>query len=181
MSNDSTATPAGPRLHNGAYTIAHPKHGHFTVKLYTAGPNSSLAGKRIVALLQGLNNETDWQGVAFWDDEVLTARIWTKFKSVLRDAIESPIDGYHWGDRWSRVEQKLAIWLDLALRAYRFTETGLELLPKTAAAGALFGTSYWLGEGYELQLEGRCVVCNRKLTHPESIRLGIGPECGNRT
>jgi hypothetical protein len=31
--------------------------------------------------------------------------------------------------------------------------------------------------GYRLLMEGRCVVCNRPLTTPESIRSGIGPIC----
>lgn len=28
--------------------------------------------------------------------------------------------------------------------------------------------------------EGKCCVCGRRLTTPESIELGIGPECANR-
>lgn len=32
----------------------------------------------------------------------------------------------------------------------------------------------------EVYVEGRCRRCNRRLTHPESIRSGIGPECGRR-
>tara|TARA_R110000851_G_scaffold268071_2_gene420720 strand:+ start:43559 stop:44137 length:579 start_codon:yes stop_codon:yes gene_type:complete len=188
MTNDK-----GPRLHNGAYTIAHPTHGHFTVKLYTAGKASQLAGSRIVALLQGPNNETDWKGVAFWNDDAGRADTWSKHRSPTRDAQQFPLDGYHWGEKWNRVEKKLAIWLDLARRAYVVTEAGLELLPTWETGGeqkiehrpdvGLFvndvqrGTSYWAGEGYTLLLEGKCVRCNRSLTHPESIRLGIGPEC----
>ncbi len=34
-----------------------------------------------------------------------------------------------------------------------------------------------LPEGYAIQHEGRCCCCGKKLTDPESIRLGIGPEC----
>jgi len=181
-----------PRLHNGAYTIAHPTHGHFTVKLYTA-KKGDLAGKRIVALLQGPSNETDWKGVAFWNEEPRPyAAVWKRFCSMDRDPREFPIDGSHWGEKWSRVEQKLAIWTDLALRGYAFGADGLELLPTWETGGeqkiehrdeGLFvndvrrGSSYWIGDGYTLLLEGRCVRCNRKLTHPESIRLGIGPEC----
>jgi len=33
---------------------------------------------------------------------------------------------------------------------------------------------------YEIQAEGRCIVCNRKLTHPDSIKTGIGPICAQR-
>jgi hypothetical protein len=32
-------------------------------------------------------------------------------------------------------------------------------------------------EGHELQLSKRCLVCNRTLTDPTSISLGIGPSC----
>lgn len=32
----------------------------------------------------------------------------------------------------------------------------------------------------EYRAEGRCIRCNRKLTHPESIDSGIGPECAKR-
>jgi len=35
-------------------------------------------------------------------------------------------------------------------------------------------------ERYELMLEGRCLICNKKLTHPESIKKGIGPICAGR-
>jgi len=34
--------------------------------------------------------------------------------------------------------------------------------------------------GYELRHEGRCGRCGRKLTVPESIDAGIGPECASR-
>lgn len=39
-----------------------------------------------------------------------------------------------------------------------------------------------LGEEYGLNylFEGRCRVCNRALTNPESIRTGIGPVCAGR-
>lgn len=32
-------------------------------------------------------------------------------------------------------------------------------------------------EKYRFLMEGRCAVCNRPLTTPESIRMGIGPIC----
>jgi hypothetical protein len=38
-----------------------------------------------------------------------------------------------------------------------------------------------LPEGYAIQHEGRCCVCARKLTNPESISSGIGPECAKRS
>jgi hypothetical protein len=39
------------------------------------------------------------------------------------------------------------------------------------------GFSPWADRGYRLHLEGRCLVCNRTLTTPESIRRGVGPIC----
>jgi hypothetical protein len=35
-------------------------------------------------------------------------------------------------------------------------------------------------KGYRLLVEGRCLVCNRKLTTPQSIESGIGPVCAGR-
>ena len=37
-----------------------------------------------------------------------------------------------------------------------------------------------LGKDYRIMLEKRCIRCNRKLTHPDSIASGIGPECASR-
>lgn len=153
--------PDGLAVHNGTYTVQHEKHGHFTVKLYTK-TNGELQGRRILALLVGPDNRTDYRGVAFWDDDAKRAHVWKRFKGP--DS-HFPIDGNHWQKRgWSAIEQKLAIWSDLALRGTTEERHG-----------------FWYGEGYRLLLEGRCVRCNRKLTHPESIRTGIGPECANRT
>jgi hypothetical protein len=38
-----------------------------------------------------------------------------------------------------------------------------------------------LPEGYRIQHEGSCCVCGRPLTDPESIELGIGPICREKT
>lgn len=37
-----------------------------------------------------------------------------------------------------------------------------------------------LPEGYDIHHEGRCCRCGRRLTTPESIKAGIGPECANK-
>jgi hypothetical protein len=34
--------------------------------------------------------------------------------------------------------------------------------------------------GCEVYHEGRCGRCNRKLTVPESIETGLGPECASK-
>ena len=41
-----------------------------------------------------------------------------------------------------------------------------------------FGKTY---QEYRCECEKRCFRCNRKLTHPESLETGLGPECGNRS
>jgi hypothetical protein len=56
-------------------------------------------------------------------------------------------------------------------------EVYADLLWTLALDGAF---SPWSEKGYRIHLEGRCVVCNRPLTTPESIRHGIGPVCAER-
>ena len=149
---------SSPKLQNGTFTVEHPETGrHYTVKLHTVtSEGSKLFGKRIFSLLIGPSNETDFVGVAFWDDEKRTAFVWRKFRSTgttLRP------DGVNWSKHWSKPEKKLGVLIDLALRG----EGG-----------------FWSGDGYILHTEGRCVRCNRKLTTPESIKTGIGPVCAGR-
>ena len=48
-----------------------------------------------------------------------------------------------------------------------------EMLWSLALDGALSPFS----QDYEFMMAGTCVVCNRPLTEPESIRTGIGPIC----
>lgn len=168
--NAQAGASTPPKIHNGTYTIAHETRGHFTLKLHTA-QEGQLAGRRILSLLVGPDNVTNFAGVAFWEDERTTAHVWKRYASN-RDARAFPIDGYHFGQHWSPVEQKLAIWADLVVRGYGYTTNGVALRGDRS--------SYWTAEGYTLLLEGRCVCCNRKLTDPDSIRLGIGPVCGGR-
>lgn len=149
-----------PMVKNGTYTVTNTERGeHYTLKLHTA-QRGNLAGKRIISMLVGPNNEADFQGVAFWDDAKGRAYIWGKHRGT--DSV-LPLDGNHWQEwpRWSRHEQKVTIFLDLAIR-----------IP--------LGHSHWRTRGYTLLCEGRCCVCNRKLTTPESIEYGIGPVCAQR-
>lgn len=159
----------GPLLHNGTYTVSHEQHGHFTVKLHTA-QRGALAGKRIVSLLMGPDNQNDWKGVAFWREateegiEFPHAQVWKRHASVSRDPRIWPVNQFNWGEAWSVVEKKLATWLDVAIRGREVDTDGLPC-------------GYAAGIGYVCQLSGRCLRCNKELTHPESIRLGIGPTC----
>jgi len=55
-------------------------------------------------------------------------------------------------------------------------------VPVKVAAWALrkVWTNSDLPEGYQIRHEGKCGCCGRKLTTPESLDRGIGPECAKR-
>ena len=150
---------AAPRIKNGTFTITFRNGDHRTLKVHTvkAGP---LAGKRLLSLLTGPDNTSDYTAFAFVDDDRVT--VWKKFRAAL--ASFGTFRGYEWeksshkGGYWTRWQKAAAIFTDLVLR-----ERG-----------------YWTSEGCTLLVEGRCCVCNRKLTTPDSIRLGIGPVCAGR-
>lgn len=143
-----------PNVQNGIYTVSSPG-GHFTIRLHTA-LKGDLKGKRILSLLVGPSNEDDYKGVAFWDDRAKTVRVWSRFVDDKHaSSCGTRIDASRWEpSRWSSTQLKLAIWLRLALGYGR--------------------------PGYALLREGRCLVCNRRLTTPESIESGIGPVCAER-
>lgn len=156
MFEDSTAGAAvnAPNIHNGTYTLSHEQSGHFTLKLYTV-LKGDLLGRRVLALLVGPDNRVNYKGIAFWNDAEKVVEVWRRFQSPAH----SRIDGWTWNDQWNTAEKKLAIWSDMALRGDR---------------------GFWSDSGYELALAGHCCVCNTKLTHPDSIKNGIGPTCASR-
>jgi hypothetical protein len=34
--------------------------------------------------------------------------------------------------------------------------------------------------GIRIEVEKKCLICNRTLTNPKSLETGVGPECGKR-
>lgn len=172
-----TTTPkrdGAPLVHNGTYTVSNEERGHYTVKLYTQ-IKGQLAGKRILSLPDPKNPQR-FESVAFWDDANHRANVWRRFRGP--DST-FPVDGFHWQKTgWSTVEQRLEIWCDLATRGDG-SGPPVEGYPCEGQSLPLRG--HWAGHGYRLLLEGRCVICNRPLTDPESIRAGIGPTCAART
>lgn len=63
-------------IFNGTYTLVNlEKETHRTFQIKTAGDNSKLAGKRIISLLTGSNNETDYTGIGFVNDND-TVYVW---------------------------------------------------------------------------------------------------------
>ena len=121
-----------PLTHNGTFTVVSSQTGnHRTFKITTPG-KGKLAGKRVVSLLTGPNNERDY----------------TLFGFVEPNGI--------------RVWQRCADMAPLAKM--------LENLPHHIQRGSVTVTASVC-----------CRVCNRKLTTPESLALGIGPSCASIT
>ena len=125
---DLTKLPL-PGIQNGFYTLTFPCGSHRTFRLYTQqrGP---FAGKRLLGMLIGPDNTSDYEDFAFLFPNGFT--IWKRFR-----------------------EQKQA---EYATKLFSMMR-GIPV------------------EGHEMVRDGRCIKCNRPLTDPESIRLGIGPFC----
>lgn len=67
--------------HNGKITISNPNTGnHRTFQIKTV-KKGNLAGKRILSMLIGPNNEQDYLGIGFVDDTGI--KIWNRHKGTL--------------------------------------------------------------------------------------------------
>lgn len=132
-----------PVVQNGVYTIENTATGeHRTFKIKTQSNDATFApGERVISLLTGPNNESDYKGFGFVDNNDI--RIWRSRRAA------SP----HY-EQYAK-----ALW-------------------SLATLGA---ESPYSRKGYRLHLEGRCVMCNRRLTTPESIQYGIGPVCAEKS
>lgn len=113
--------------YNGKITVKNPKTGeHRTFQIKTVR-KGKLEGKRIVSMLYGPDNCSDYRGFGF-------------------------VDGLGFITLWKAAQTD-------------FFQKVVKILEKP--------------EAYNLEYleEGRCIRCNRVLTHPDSITSGIGPEC----
>jgi hypothetical protein len=64
-----------------------------------------------------------------------------------------------------------------------FTRRGETPPPSAKAFDWTFHTAFMRDDAYEritVHHEGRCGRCGRKLTVPESVESGFGPECANK-
>jgi hypothetical protein len=123
------------KIYNGTFTIINNDTGDyrtFRIKTVKEGP---LEGKRVVSLMVGSNNESDYRGFAFANDNNVI--VWKRFRP------DGPWQAY------AKALMILMTW---------------ETIPE----------SY---QNYKVEESRACVKCNRKLTTPESIELGIGPVC----
>lgn len=124
--------------HNGEITVNNPATGnHRTFRIRTISKDSAFApGRRIVELLTGPDNTSDYRGFAFVDNSG-TVYVWRSKRGDGRDRSEF---------------EKFASILN-------------------------HSNHYAEKHGLEFSFSRRCIRCNRLLTDPESIALGIGPVC----
>ena len=140
-------------LPNGIYTIQNQAGGHRTFSIRTQPTDARFAtGARIAALLKGPDNEQDYQGFAFVAEPGAPLRVWNK----KRGSPGQPSVFEHYA--------RLLALVDVPDGAEEDRRTTIRL-----------------GErAYQVLCSVRCLVCNRRLTTPESIRAGIGPICSRR-
>ena len=119
--------------HNGTITIKSPTGAHRTFQIRTQPADSRFApGKRVVALLNGPDNESSYQPFGFVSN--MGIQVWRKKQTKTFNTFAQMLE-----------------------RPESFEAKGAEYL-----------------------FSGKCRICNRKLTVPESIESGIGPICAKR-
>lgn len=64
-------------------------------------------------------------------------------------------------------------------RASKITENALSFKAFNWLYNKIYTAGKYLPEGVHIYHEGRCGRCGRRLTVPESIQSGFGPECIN--
>ena len=145
-----TTTQKTSPIQNGFWTIIDSKKNeHRTFRIWTEEWDDKVNGGkkkvRVVGLLTGPNNETDYTNFATVSKEGDKIWVWSRFKRQSKNEKQTKYETYGWiiedlrakeGKRWG----------------YRFSIEG----------------------------HGRCCVCNRRLTNPESIETGIGPVCAGK-
>jgi len=67
-------------------------------------------------------------------------------------------------------ESQIRVWRNHRSTKLEAYARMLERLPQMVASGAI-----------QVIFATRCRICNRTLTTPESIQLGLGPKCGGRS
>lgn len=151
-----TTSERTTKMFNGTYTIENTKTGeHRTFSIKTQKPDAKFApGSRVLALLNGPDNTADYQGFAFITAQAPGVTVW-------KSKCGSFVGGTY------------------KHSAFEVYATMLVTLVEDAEKGKLKG-NVWHQRGYKVHLEGSCIYCNRKLTTPESIKCGIGPDCAEK-
>lgn len=130
-------------MFNGFYTVTSTSGEHRTFTVRTQPHHAAFAPcKRIVSILDGPDNNTDYTDFGFVTDTGI--RVWKHYR----------------GETEPSFYEKCAVML------WSLAERGAD--------------SPYAKRGMQMLLDKRCVRCNRRLTTPASIELGIGPECAGR-
>jgi hypothetical protein len=145
------------QIGNGTFTL-NGMGFHLTFEIKTS-KRGYFEGKRIVSIMVGRDNESDYQGIANLESDG-TLRLWRKAEGCRKN----PANG----------EPLTA----------RQIEAVIRLILEHGKVGAVNGAEITKrfevnNRSYELLTSVKCIRCNRKLTHPDSVKLGIGPECAN--
>jgi Family of unknown function (DUF6011) len=144
------ALPAENRcavIPSGIYTVRGPR-GHRTFRVARRPADASFApGQRVISLLTGPDRDTDW----------------LQFGFVADGAVRWPIN----------------VWRSKRGEGAR---SELEIYAQLLTHMICGGFRHWRGPDglvheYEIMVAVRCARCSRLLTHPESVELGLGPEC----
>lgn len=92
MSTETAMKPLA--IFNGRYTIVNRATGeHRTFRIETQPADAKFApGKRVLGLLTGQDNETDYEGFAFVDEDRI--RVWAKRRAGVESARRSPHEIY---------------------------------------------------------------------------------------
>ena len=149
-------------LNNGEFTLENPEGFHLTFRIKTSR-NGQLKGKRIVSLMEGSDNEAEYTGFGILDETGFHP--WgpiVKSSGQIRISKRNPANGT------ILTIPQLTACVELIREHGLIGEIGGEKTEKTFLIK---------GREYRLMASTSCIRCNRKLTNPESVRNGIGPEC----
>lgn len=145
-------TEARAVIPSGTFTIASPSGEHRTLRIRRRR-SGDLKGKRVLGLLTGPQNTSDYTEFAFVENDWVF--VWGKFRG--RTGGRHQLGRYDEHGEWST-----------------FSRVAAGLLDLLSKDGVLRKKGFTLAESRV------CGRCGRALTTPESIAIGLGPECATR-
>lgn len=138
-------------IFNGTYTVQNTKTGeHRTFRISTVERKKGGRPWRKVEVLVGSDNTRDYRGFAQVGERDII--VWRRVTAFGNTPAPARPNAYDW-------------YADM-LNALLYKR------PSRYGKG--------LYQEYTVMVEKRCLDCNRKLTHPESLISGYGPECVKR-
>lgn len=138
-------------IHNGTYTLINEGGVHRTFAIKTQDKDAKFApGERTVGLLSGTDNERSYTGFGFVKEDRII--VWKSKRGE-----NGTMSAYEW-------------YAEMLVNAAK----AIADLQDQEEPEAEFIVR---GNRYKVMVSKRCMKCNRKLTTPESIRMGIGPVC----